>query len=329
MSRKNDIAAGLLAGATGDATEAHVQQDAQNRARDAKRKAKAGADAGLPLDRIHPRPGGDTRPPDPGHVLDLAENIAVLGLLEPLVVDRAGRLIAGANRLAALRLLAADTIEDRATFLANLSATSGRPISKDASARLAAIERPDWITDPIPVRTLAFDAVEDPEAAVSAEITENVQRRNYEPTEVRGFLDRLTAAGFTLQRGRPKAGDRPALPALAVLIGRSRRRVLAMLQEAREAEGAETKPPEPSPHSELAKALRAAEAAVQKHAATLERELLGVKGKGLSFCRELASGLSELRETARKARDEIEAAAKPRPKPRTKTTKSAKRSQRR
>ncbi len=39
------------------------------------------------------------------HVLNLAESIAALGLLEPIVVDQHLRLLAGAHRLAAIQLL--------------------------------------------------------------------------------------------------------------------------------------------------------------------------------------------------------------------------------
>jgi hypothetical protein len=47
------------------------------------------------------------------HVLNLADSIAALGLLEPLIVDCQGRLLAGAHRLAALQLLAIADPEER------------------------------------------------------------------------------------------------------------------------------------------------------------------------------------------------------------------------
>lgn len=37
----------------------------------------------LPLVAIQPRPGGDTRPIRPSHVLNLAESISAVGLVEP------------------------------------------------------------------------------------------------------------------------------------------------------------------------------------------------------------------------------------------------------
>ena len=50
----------------------------------------------------------DTRPLNEDHVQALSESIAVLGLLEPLVVDKRSRLLAGGHRLAALYVLRND-----------------------------------------------------------------------------------------------------------------------------------------------------------------------------------------------------------------------------
>ena len=62
--------------------------------------------------------GDRTRPLRASHVVALAESIAVLGLLEPLIVDTLGHLLAGAHRLAALRILAtADAARRRNDFL--------------------------------------------------------------------------------------------------------------------------------------------------------------------------------------------------------------------
>ncbi len=55
----------------------------------------------LPLEQILDRET-DTRPLKSQHVTQLVESLAVLGLLEPLVVDNRGRLLAGGHRKAAL-----------------------------------------------------------------------------------------------------------------------------------------------------------------------------------------------------------------------------------
>jgi len=62
------------------------------------------AEGVLLLDAIKPR-SQDTRPLNEAHVESLAESIAVLGLIEPLVTDQSGRLLAGGHRLAAIALL--------------------------------------------------------------------------------------------------------------------------------------------------------------------------------------------------------------------------------
>ena len=58
----------------------------------------------LPLDKIIDRVT-DTRELKAPHVEDLMMSIAVLGLLEPVVVDSRGRLLAGGHRKAAIHLL--------------------------------------------------------------------------------------------------------------------------------------------------------------------------------------------------------------------------------
>lgn len=159
----------------------------------------------MPLAEIQDRPHGDTRPTDKKHVESLAENIAAIGLLEPLVTDSVGRLIAGANRLAALRLLA----------------ESPNP--------------PSWISQPIPIRRLPFDAEKDPDRALAAEVAENTNRRGYLRTEINGWIERLRAAGYREKPGRPKKGEKALKPALAVIVGRSIPTVERMLAESKKA----------------------------------------------------------------------------------------------
>jgi hypothetical protein len=49
------------------------------------------------IDSIRLRKDSDARALNPRHVVDLAESIAVLGLLEPVVVDTSGQLLAGGH----------------------------------------------------------------------------------------------------------------------------------------------------------------------------------------------------------------------------------------
>ena len=161
------------------------------------------AEATLSLDAIKQR-DQDTRPLNTSHVESLAESIAVLGLIEPLVTDSQGRLLAGGHRLAAIALL------------------------KEQQPQ-AFVER--FPSAQIPVRMLPFDAEVDPDLALQVEVAENEKRRDYTSTEVKAVADRLRAAGYSDVKGRPRKGDKPLMPALQVIIGKSLRTVQRYLSE--------------------------------------------------------------------------------------------------
>ena len=173
-------------------------QDAAAKEVKAAAKGTAGA---MALGDILERPGGDTRTIHPDHAESLALSLEALGLLEPLVVDSAGHLLAGGHRLAALRLLE---------------------------------ERGKW-GKPVPVRVMDFDARKSPEEALAVEVAENAQRRDYSPKEVKALADRLKAAGFKAARGKPKAGERALFPALADIVGKSPKQLRRYLAEETEA----------------------------------------------------------------------------------------------
>ena len=98
--------------AIGKATKDLAQQDQLARAEaDRDRGTQRGI---IPLTDVKARPHGDTRRVDARHVLDLAESLSALGLLEPLVVDRHLHLLAGAHRWEAMKLLAIANPEARA-----------------------------------------------------------------------------------------------------------------------------------------------------------------------------------------------------------------------
>jgi ParB family transcriptional regulator, chromosome partitioning protein len=161
-------------------------------------------EATLPLEQITDRFGGNTRLLNPKHVESLAESIAVLGLIEPLVVDLAGRLLAGGHRKAAIALLK-DTNPD--------AFTEQFPSSQ------------------IPVRVMPFYAQQEPDLALQIEVAENEQRRDYTPDEVRAIADRLREAGFVDLKGRPKKGQKALMPALSAVIGKSIRTVQSYLAD--------------------------------------------------------------------------------------------------
>lgn len=157
----------------------------------------------LPLDSIQSRQT-NTRELRRSHVMVLAESIAVLGLLEPLVVDQSGKLLAGGHRLAAIRWL------------------------KDSTPTAYTEHFP---SEQVPVRIIGFDAQWDTERALAIEIAENEQRRDYTPTEVRALAARLKAAGYVDRRGRPALGEKPLRPQLEVIVGKSIRQLYRYLNE--------------------------------------------------------------------------------------------------
>lgn len=147
----------------------------------------------LPLDRIQERETS-TRKLRQSHVIALAESMALLGLLEPIVVDRGGKLLAGGHRLAAIKWL------------------------KDSNPTAYSEHFPG---ERVPVRMMAFDAQVDTERALAVEIAENEHRRDYTPAEVRMLAARLRAAGYFDLKGRPAKGQKALRPALGVIVGKN------------------------------------------------------------------------------------------------------------
>lgn len=158
----------------------------------------------LLLSNIKDRHGGDTRPLNNDHVQALAESIAAVGLIEPLVVDIQGHLLAGGHRRAAIEYL------------------------REHHPEAYQEQFPD---NCIPVRQLAFVAEDEPERALGIEVTENERRRDYTAAEVKQLAKRLRSAGYVDRRGRPKEGELRLKPALEVIIGKSARTVQRLLYE--------------------------------------------------------------------------------------------------
>lgn len=160
------------------------------------------------LDQILDRAGGDTRPLNQGHVEALTESIAVVGLIEPLVIDTHGRLLAGGHRRAAIKRL------------------------KEEQPDKYQKQFPD---EQIPVRVIPINSEQEVDLALQIEIAENEQRRDYTPAEVRALANRLRSAGYVDTKGRPGRGQKALRPALEVIIGKSLRTVRRYLNEENEA----------------------------------------------------------------------------------------------
>ena len=165
----------------------------------------------LSLDMIKERPAEDTRPVDPQHVDALVESIKLIGLIQPIYLDRDFHLIAGAHRLNAYRKL---KLED--------------PLR--------------WSKIPVVVDP-ELDAIKQPEKALLKEIAENEKRSNLTPEQVQGAAERLMAAdpSFTRRAGRLKVGEKALTPFLASTFGVSTRYVRALLNNTEERDLAQTK----------------------------------------------------------------------------------------
>lgn len=227
----------LLGGASA-AAQAGAAQSAQAEAL-AERLGASSSDL-LPLSAIRGRPGGDARQTQPDHVVALAESIAALGLLEPLVIDRQERLLAGAHRLAACRLLALATADLRLLELRRLAGLAPDvdplpPPLADLAQRCQQLDTAGWQHQHpghrVPVRRYAIDAEAEPGLALAVEAAENEKRRDYQPTEIQALAQRLREAGFVEHSGRPRQGERALRPALAAIVGRSERHLRRLLGE--------------------------------------------------------------------------------------------------
>lgn len=182
----------------------------------------------IPVESIQPRLSTATRELSAVHVLELAESIAALGLIEPLAVDMHFRLLAGGHRWVALRLLATDE-KTRTELWCSVFGSSPAPFIRK---RLKALKQ---ATDGVAVHVLPVDSASDPAKALALEIAENERRRNYTKEEILGLAEKLRAAGYRDSMGRPKQGERTLVPVLSAVLGKARRTVFKILADAKNA----------------------------------------------------------------------------------------------
>ncbi len=192
------------------------------------------------IDSIRLRKDSDTRALSPRHVVDLAESISVLGLLEPVVVDTSGHLLAGGHRLAALQLLAVtDPEERRAVFLErcgwaskNADATPPPELASlaDHITMLGDAPLATWYPKHvIPVQVVDVGGRGGSERALAVEAAENNVRREYTKEEITALAERFKTAGYKTTSGKPKAGEKTMLSALEAAVGRSKRQIQRIL----------------------------------------------------------------------------------------------------
>lgn len=197
---------------------------------------------------IHLRRDADTRPLNARHVVELAESIAVLGLLEPIVVDTAGHLLAGGHRLAALQLLAEpnDSRHRRFAERCGVQAGSKGPVGgemQDFSLRLVALGMDEsgkattqtpverrFPSGKIPVQVVDVSGRDGPDLALAIEAAENNVRRQYTRDEIEVLAKRFKAAGYKTTPGKPKIGEMTMLNALQAAVGKSKRQIQNILK---------------------------------------------------------------------------------------------------
>jgi ParB family chromosome partitioning protein len=234
MAKRPDLRSVLAARALSAQSDGHQQADvaelsfAEDQARAREQRQH------VDLERIQARSGKDIRPTNPLHVVDLAESIVAVGLIEPLVVDRELRLLAGGHRLAALRLLAQPAAARAAALqalAADFASERGTPIPTtrlgELQARAAGLP---VLAGPAPVRVIGdLDAAADRERAFQVEVAENEKRRDYTAGEIRGVAERLKRSGRYQLSGRPGQGRKAMLPELAAIFGKSQRQIYRAL----------------------------------------------------------------------------------------------------
>jgi ParB family transcriptional regulator, chromosome partitioning protein len=212
----------------------------------------------------------DTRPLRDRHVADLVESIGALGLIEPLVVDLNGIMLAGGHRLAAIQIL------------------------KATHPDLYDQHFPD---DLVPVRVMPFEAEAEPERSLQVELAENEKRVNYSRDQIERLAVRLRSLNYRETRGRPKAGEKALDPALAVAIGVSTRYVRKVLSS-QDIENKENR--NSAPIISRVKTLRKIEAALEELMNLPEPEQLAKADQALvkavsAFLAKLKASLDEER----------------------------------
>lgn len=199
--------------------------------------AKLSLEAGIAsvaIADIRLRKDADTRPLTARHVVELAESISVLGLLEPVVIDTAGNLLAGGHRLAALQLLADPMpVARRAAFLARCGCADVEKPSPEPAGladRLAMLGDTPLAKVEIPVQVVDVTGKGGPDLALAVEAAENNVRRAYTRDEITALAERFKEAGYKTTSGKPKAGEKTVLNALEAAVGRSKRQIQNILK---------------------------------------------------------------------------------------------------
>jgi len=214
----------------------------------------------IKLKEIKPR-AEDTRPINEDHAITLMESIKILGLIEPIVTDKDGALLAGGHRYRALEILL------------NQNPDKFKEHFPDSE---------------IPVRRMNFSIEEDKARALAIEVGENEHRRNYSADEIRTVAERLEKAGYKRIKGRKGKGDKPLMPVLSAAVGLSKRRINEILKTDKDTQI----------KSERNRSLSNADKHLQRAIASLEKweKSRGKKRRETNLSKELPELLEKLKE---------------------------------
>ena len=184
------------------------------------------------LKSIKPRVNPSTRALQIEHVMELAETIGLVGLISPITVDRHGHLIAGAHRLAALRLLA-QPVQSRLAELQAIYREYSLERSPKVEQKLTPrLEQLPLRIEKVPVNVRPIDSRLKTREALAIEIAENDKRKQYNKEDIKVIIQRLEDAGFSiyLGKGRPSEGSSSGRPHLMKILGvRSRATIRKLL----------------------------------------------------------------------------------------------------
>ncbi|MBF0243892.1 MAG: ParB N-terminal domain-containing protein [Planctomycetes bacterium] len=221
-----------------------------------KQQLKSGMDK-VAISSILLRKDDDTRPLIAEHVVTLAESIAVLGLLEPIVLDTEGHLLAGGHRLAALQLLAIEDNDQRLKeFFTRLEAKlpseediteATEALDSDDENRIKKIAQPTRLAlqlnrldlsefkkissdNNIHVQIINVSGKGREGFDLAIEAAENTVRRSYTKEEVVSLANRLEKAGYPKVKGRVESGKKSLMMALEAAMGRSKRQIQRIIK---------------------------------------------------------------------------------------------------
>lgn len=196
----------------------------------------------VPIETIKPREV-DIRPVSERRARQFAINIAVVGLIQPITIDANGIILAGEHRRRALQIL--QELSEWPERLPDLLPDVGDD-QRAAEECLKAWRRFAY-DQGVPVHRMDVDSRVDLGRARAIEISENTMREPFSKEEARVGYQQLTAAGYTHVVGRPKKGEKPIGPQLAILFGKSMRTVGKYIAEFRAEQDPTADPPPPTP----------------------------------------------------------------------------------